>query len=157
VVLLVNEATLLPVLMTAAPAASLASRIAVQVAIVLAAHQAPPAIIVQELPRMRDVHFGTTANRNVVRCPSKRSGLSSADADRRVGNTDFIVHRTHSGSLWVFGATRPSKACSIPGWACSNLGRRPPTARTRSSSRRRPGSHPPLRAPPSATHTPAEL
>lgn len=66
VVLLVSEATLLPVLMPAAPAATLASRIAVQVATVLAAHQAPPAIIAEELLRMRDARFGTTANRSVV-------------------------------------------------------------------------------------------
>jgi hypothetical protein len=44
-VLLVNEATLLPVLMPLAPAATLLARIPPQVAAVLAAHHTPAAIL----------------------------------------------------------------------------------------------------------------
>lgn len=66
IVLLVNEATLLPVLLPLAPAATLTSRIAEQISMVLAAHQAPTTFIVQERRHMQTVELGATANRSVV-------------------------------------------------------------------------------------------
>jgi hypothetical protein len=66
VALLVNETTLLPVLMPLAPAATLPTRIAQQIAAVLAAHGTPPAIMDDEMQRMRPCRFARTANRSVV-------------------------------------------------------------------------------------------
>jgi hypothetical protein len=66
VVLLVNEATLLPVLLRLAPAATLTSRIAEQISTVLTAHDAPAAIIDEERRHMRAAQLGVTANRSVV-------------------------------------------------------------------------------------------
>jgi hypothetical protein len=66
VALLVNEVTLLPVLLPLAPAATLTSRIAEQITTVLAAHYAPTAIVDQERQHMRTCQLGATANRSVV-------------------------------------------------------------------------------------------
>jgi hypothetical protein len=66
VALLVNESTLLPVLLPLAPAATLTSRIAEQITAVLTAHHAPAAIIDQERRHMTSCRLGTTANRSVV-------------------------------------------------------------------------------------------
>ena len=66
VVLLVNEATLLPVLMPFAPASTVASRIADQVAMLLAAHDVPVSVVDQERQCMRTVELGVTASRSVV-------------------------------------------------------------------------------------------
>jgi hypothetical protein len=66
VALLVNETTLLPALMPLAPAATLPSRIAEQIATVLAAHGTPPVIVHDELQQMRPCRFARTANRSVV-------------------------------------------------------------------------------------------
>jgi hypothetical protein len=64
-ILLVNEETLVPVLMPLAPGAT-AARIGPEIAAALAAHQAPAAVIDDELSQMRDCRFGPTANRSVV-------------------------------------------------------------------------------------------
>lgn len=66
IVLLVNESTLLPVLLPLAPASTLASRIAEQVTMVLTAHHAPTAIVEQERRHMGTCRFGATTNRSVV-------------------------------------------------------------------------------------------
>jgi Domain of unknown function (DUF6933) len=66
VALLVNEPTLLPVLMPLAPAARLPTRIAGQVATVLAAHGTPHATVEEEMQHMRDCRLAKTANRRVV-------------------------------------------------------------------------------------------
>lgn len=66
VALLVNESTLLPVLLPLAPASTLTSRIPEQIATVLAAHGAPGAIIDRERQHMKSCQFGVTANRSVV-------------------------------------------------------------------------------------------
>ena len=65
-VLLVNEQTLLPVLMPLAPAASASSRIGPEIAAALTAHQATVTVIDGELSQMRDCRFAPTANRSVV-------------------------------------------------------------------------------------------
>lgn len=66
VALLVNETTLLPALMPLAPAATLPTRVPQQIATVLAAHRTPPAIVDDELQRMRPCRIARTANRSVV-------------------------------------------------------------------------------------------
>jgi hypothetical protein len=66
VALLVSESTLLPVLMPLTPAASWMSRIAPHVATVLAAYDAPPALIEAEVQAMQDRRLGPTASRRLV-------------------------------------------------------------------------------------------
>jgi hypothetical protein len=80
-ILLVNEHTLLPVLMPLAPSASVPSRIGPAIAANLAAHEAPAAVIERELSEMRDCRFGPTANRSVVGIMNEFSFL--ADVYRR--------------------------------------------------------------------------
>ncbi|MFR9780336.1 DUF6933 domain-containing protein [Micromonospora sp. MS34] len=64
--LLVNERTLLPVLLPLAPARSLPARISDEIATMLDAHQVPKAFIADELRNMQDCRFATTASRSVV-------------------------------------------------------------------------------------------
>jgi hypothetical protein len=66
VVLLVNESTLLPVLLPLVPAATLTDRIAESVTNVLVAHRAPAGIINQERQHMQSCQLGATTNRSVV-------------------------------------------------------------------------------------------
>ena len=66
VALLVNELTLLPVLMPLAPAAELAQRFPEHLASVLLAHGAPHALIEHELPAMLDFQYAKTANRSLI-------------------------------------------------------------------------------------------
>jgi hypothetical protein len=80
-ILLVNEQTLLPVLMPLAPAATVPSRIGPEIAAFLAAHQAPAALIDAESGQMRDCKFAPTANRSVVGIMTDFSSL--ADVYRR--------------------------------------------------------------------------
>ena len=65
-ILLVNEETLLPVLMPLAPGATAPARIGPEIAATLTAYQAPAVVIDDELSQMRDCRFGPTANRSVV-------------------------------------------------------------------------------------------
>ncbi|WP_127499913.1 DUF6933 domain-containing protein [Actinoplanes solisilvae] len=65
-ILLVNEETVLPVLMPLAPGATVPARIGPEIAAALATHQAPTAVGDDELRQMRDCRFGPTANRSVV-------------------------------------------------------------------------------------------
>jgi hypothetical protein len=81
VALLVNEPTLLPVLMPLAPAATLPTRIAQQVAAVLAAHATPDSIIEEELRQMRDCRVARTANRSVVGIMNEFTYLAEAYRD----------------------------------------------------------------------------
>jgi hypothetical protein len=66
VALLVNEPTLLPLLMPLAPARTLLARIPGAVADVLAAHRLPAAFIDAERAAMGEVRLAPTANRSVV-------------------------------------------------------------------------------------------
>ena len=66
VTLLVNETTLLPVLMPLAPAATWSARIGEQIATVLSAHGTPPQIVEHERDQMRTCRLARTANRSVV-------------------------------------------------------------------------------------------
>jgi hypothetical protein len=66
VALLVNEKTLLPVLMPLSPATDLATRFPVHLVHVLAAHGIPQQFIDQELAQMNEVMYAKTSNRSVV-------------------------------------------------------------------------------------------
>lgn len=66
VALLVNERTLLPVLMPLAPAAELALRFPEHLASFLLDHGAPRALIEYELNAMLDYQYDKTANRSLV-------------------------------------------------------------------------------------------
>jgi hypothetical protein len=80
-ILLVNEQTLLPVLMPLAPAATAPSRIGPEIVATLAAHQALATVVDGELSQMRDCRFAPTANRSVVGIMTEFSFL--ADVYRR--------------------------------------------------------------------------
>ncbi len=66
VALLVNEKTLLPVLMPLTPATDLATRFPEQLASVLATHGVPQQFIDHELTQMNEVQYAKTSNRSVV-------------------------------------------------------------------------------------------
>jgi hypothetical protein len=66
VALLVNEKTLLPVLMPLAPATDLATRFPEHLAGVLVAHGMPQQFIDHELAQMNEVQYAKTSNRSVV-------------------------------------------------------------------------------------------
>ncbi|WP_334120820.1 DUF6933 domain-containing protein [Limnobacter sp.] len=66
VALLVNEKTLLPVLMPLAPATNLATRFPKHLAVVLCAHGLPRQFIDHELAQMSEVQYAKTSNRSVV-------------------------------------------------------------------------------------------
>jgi hypothetical protein len=89
VALLVNESTMLPVLMPLAPAGTLLARIAEQVAVVLAAHGAPDAVIDDELERMRDCRLAGTANRSVVGIMNEFTFLATVHRDKG-GQLDLL-------------------------------------------------------------------
>jgi hypothetical protein len=64
--LLVNQTTLLPLLMPLAPAATLLTRVPAAVADLLFAHHLPAQLVAAEHAAMAEVHLAPTANRNVV-------------------------------------------------------------------------------------------
>jgi hypothetical protein len=82
VALLVNEPTLLPVLMPLAPAATLPARAARHIAASLATHTTPKAVIEEELRHMRDYRIAATANRSVVGIMNEFSRLAVAHRHR---------------------------------------------------------------------------
>lgn len=77
VALLVNEVTLLPVLMPLAPATSFLTRVGDEISTVLGAHGTPNRIIDEELRRMRDHRLAATANRSVVGIMNEFSHLAT--------------------------------------------------------------------------------
>ncbi len=85
VVLLVNEPTLMPVLLPLAPAATLPARIPAQIAVTLSAHSAAVAIVDEELQRMQDRRIAPTANRSVVGIMNEFTYLAEAWRDGQTG------------------------------------------------------------------------
>jgi hypothetical protein len=81
VALLVNEPTLLPVLLPLAPAATLPTRIPEQIAVALAAHGTPTAIITKEQQHMRDLRTAGTTNRSVVGIMNEFARLAEIHRD----------------------------------------------------------------------------
>jgi hypothetical protein len=82
VALLVNEPTLLPVLMPLAPAATLPARAAWHIAAILATHATPAAVIEEELRHMCDYRVAATANRSVVGIMNEFSRLAAVHRHR---------------------------------------------------------------------------
>lgn len=76
VALLVNEKTLLPVLMPLAPATDLATRFPLHLADVLAAHGVPQQFIDHELAQMNEVQYAKTSNRSVLGITNQFSYLA---------------------------------------------------------------------------------
>jgi hypothetical protein len=105
VTLLVNESTLLPVLLPAAPVSALLNRIAEQITVVLNAHHAPTAIIDQEQRHMRTSQLGTTTNRSVVGVMTEFARLAQIhhDDDPAIALMDLAVRlaRTPCGPLYA--------------------------------------------------------
>jgi len=83
VVLLVNERTLLPVLMPLAPANGLAARFPEYLALVLAAHGAPQDLIVHELSAMRTAQCAKTVNRSLVGMLNQFAYLADGYSDHQ--------------------------------------------------------------------------
>jgi hypothetical protein len=81
VALLVNERTLLPVLMPLAPAADLAARFPQQLERVLTAHGVDQSFIDRELAQMREVQYTKTFNRSVVGIMNQFSYLAEGYRD----------------------------------------------------------------------------
>ena len=88
VALLVNQRTLLPVLMPLAPAATMPAQVADHVGEVLAAHGVPDSVIRAEVDRMRQWRIAPTANRSVVGVMNEFTFL--ADARRNTGNPNLV-------------------------------------------------------------------
>jgi hypothetical protein len=88
VALMVNETTLLPVLMPLAPAATLPARAGDQIAAVLAAHGVPGPTIAAELEQMRQWRTAATANRSVVGVMNEFTFLADAWRD---GHVDLLA------------------------------------------------------------------
>lgn len=78
VALLVNEKTLLPVLMPLAPATDLVTRFPEYLAGVLAIHGIPRPFVEQELAQMNKVQCAKTSNRSVVGIMNQFSYLAEA-------------------------------------------------------------------------------
>ncbi len=79
--LLVNEKTLLPVLLPLAPAATMAERFPRQLGLVLAACGFHPDFIAAERAQMTDVRFAKTANRSVLGMVNEFSFLADGYRD----------------------------------------------------------------------------
>jgi uncharacterized protein DUF6933 len=88
VALMVNETTLLPVLMPLAPAATLPARAGDQIATVLAAHRVPGPAIAAELEQMRQWRTAATANRSVVGIMNEFTFLADTWRD---GHIDLLA------------------------------------------------------------------
>jgi hypothetical protein len=78
VALLVSDVTLLPVLMSLAPAATLLRRFGLQLAAVLDMHGTPAAFIDAELQEMGEVRLAKTASRSVVGIMNEFTYLADA-------------------------------------------------------------------------------
>ena len=79
--LLVNETTLLPVLLPLAPTATLSSRIAEQISTALTVRQASAAFVDQERRHMQTAQLGVTANRSVVGVMTEFARLAEIHRD----------------------------------------------------------------------------
>jgi hypothetical protein len=88
VALLLNEATLLPVLMPLAPAATMLARLGDEVALVLTAHRVPEILVEAERETMREYRAAATANRSVVGVMTEFTFL--ADAFRSEARPDLL-------------------------------------------------------------------
>ncbi len=104
VALFVNEATLLPVLMPLAPAATLTERFPPELSAVLAAHQVPRRVIDAEAAQMTDCRLATTSNRSVVGIMTEFTHLAEAyracDGDPNLIDLALRLAETPCGPLY---------------------------------------------------------
>jgi hypothetical protein len=105
VALLVNESTLLPIMLPLAPVSTLSSRIAEQIATVLTAYQVPAVIIDEERRHMRTSQLGVTTDRSVVGVMTEFARLAQIhhDADPATDPADLAVRlaTTPCGPLYA--------------------------------------------------------
>lgn len=111
--LLVNERTLLPVIMPLAPASTLGQRFPVALKDVLQALELPADFIALEIDGMREVVYAKTANRSVVGTMNEFAFLAEGYRDRN-GAIDPLalslkLAHTPCGPLYK-GAVFPDKA-----------------------------------------------
>lgn len=97
VALLVNEKTLLPVLMPLAPATNLVSRFPEHLTAVLVAHGIPKDFIEHELVQMGNVRYAKTSNRSVMGIMNQFSYMAEAYREND-GATDLLAL-----SMWLSG------------------------------------------------------
>jgi len=90
VALLVNERTLLPVLMPMAPASTLAARFPTELAAILRAHGASQAFVAGEVASMSEVSVAKTANRSVVGTMNEFAFLAEAYRED-IGTPDLVA------------------------------------------------------------------
>lgn len=90
VALLVNERTLLPVLMPLAPATELAKRFSEHLSSVLLAHGAPHGLIEHELAAMHNFQYDKTANRSLVGMLTQFSYLAEGYRDHRSADLRWL-------------------------------------------------------------------
>lgn len=104
VCLFVNEATLLPVLLGLAPAATLATRFPEALSDVLAAHGAPDDFIRSERSEVGQVRLARTSNRSVVGIMNEFIFLAEAHIDPRIQpdllDLSLELARTPCGPLY---------------------------------------------------------
>lgn len=111
--LLVNERTLLPVLLPLAPAATLAQRFPTALAEVLQALDLPAEFIRTEIEGMREVAYAKTANRSVVGMMNEFSFLAEVhrNSEGKVDPLKLSLELAHTpcGPLYK-GPVFPDKA-----------------------------------------------
>lgn len=89
VVLLVNERTLLPLLMPLAPAATVLDRFPDELSALLEAHHIPTSAIVVEVAATRNARLATTANRSLLGSMNEFAFLANAHHTNGAG-TDLL-------------------------------------------------------------------
>lgn len=108
--LLVNEQTLLPVLLPLAPAATLTDRFPLQLAQILAAHGIAETFIETEMALMQEVSHAKTGNRSVLGIMNQFTYLIESQTDRDdLLALSLKLSRTPCGPLYK-GPIFPDKA-----------------------------------------------
>ena len=138
VALLVNETTLLPVLLPLAPATTLPARVGEQMAAVLAAHYASGPIIASDREQMRQWRMAVTANRSVVGIMNEFTFLAAAWRGDRADMLDLALRlaKTPCGPLYPTHGS-PDRAPGRPRAQQPALTAALPRVRRRDSSRAR--------------------
>jgi len=115
VLLLVNESTLLPVLLPLAPTATALSRASDHIAAVMAAYGASDASVATELDQMRTRRIGPTTSRSVVGIMTEFSFLADTHRVRTHSDLNELaarlaitpcspLHRSHTSPDRAFTA-----------------------------------------------------
>ena len=126
VALLVNESTLLPVLMPLAPAATLPARAGGHIAEVLAVHNVPQQLVTDEVERMREYRVASTANRSVVGVMVEFTHLANAyrDPEPDLLNLAARLARTPCSPLYHSNVSPDRELAALVGHARKPLDQR---------------------------------